>query len=146
MLHQMSFRVVVVALPLVLMFFWQHKNLMYSKKRVVYKLAAKPRRSRPIWSGRSWFHCRFASQSTSHKLAPESSLMWIAASIHPGKLTARPFLPCVCCSVMYSKNGLLEKIERSVAYKSQPGEFMNCGLFVKFEGLLGGNPTEEGKV
>ena len=47
---------------------------------------------------------------------------------------------------MYSKKGAVYKLHAGWFINPTPGEFINCGLFIKFEGFLCGSPTERGKV
>ena len=46
---------------------------------------------------------------------------------------------------MYSKKGVVYKLYAGWFINRTPGEFMNWGLFIKFEGLLCANPTERGE-
>ena len=43
---------------------------------------------------------------------------------------------------MYSKKGVVYKLHAGWFINRTPGEFINWGLFIKFKGLLCGNPTE----
>ena len=44
---------------------------------------------------------------------------------------------------MYSKKGVVSKLHAGRFINRTPGEFINWGLyFMKFKGLLCGNPTE----
>ena len=46
---------------------------------------------------------------------------------------------------MYSKQGVVYKLHAGWFIYRTPGEFINWGLFIKFKGLLCGNPTERGE-
>ena len=46
---------------------------------------------------------------------------------------------------MYSKKGVVYKFHAGWFINRTPGEFINCGLFIRFKGLLCGNPTERGE-
>ena len=50
-----------------------------------------------------------------------------------------------CKNLMYSKNGVVYKLHAGWFINRAPGEFINSGLFIKFKGLLCGNPTERGE-
>ena len=41
------------------------------------------------------------------------------------------------------KQGSLQAARRAIYKSPPPGEFMNWGLFIKFKGLLCGDPTEK---
>ena len=43
---------------------------------------------------------------------------------------------------MYSKIGVVHKLHAGWFIKRPPGEFIKWGLFIKFKGLLRGNPIE----
>ena len=45
---------------------------------------------------------------------------------------------------MYSKLGVVYKLHAGWFINRTPGEFINCGLFIEFKGLLCGNATERG--
>ena len=46
---------------------------------------------------------------------------------------------------MYSKNGVVYKLHAGRFINRTPAEFINSGLFIKFKGLLCGNPIERGE-
>ena len=46
---------------------------------------------------------------------------------------------------MYSKKGVVFKLHAGQFIDRAPGEIIKWGLFIKFEGLLCGNPTERGE-
>ena len=47
---------------------------------------------------------------------------------------------------MCSKNGVVYKLHAGWFINRAPGEFINCGPFIKFKGPLSGHRTERGKV
>ena len=46
---------------------------------------------------------------------------------------------------MYNKKGVVYKLHAGRFINRTPREFINRGLFVKFKGLLCGDPTEQEK-
>ena len=50
-----------------------------------------------------------------------------------------------CKNLMYSKNGVVYKLPAGWFINRTPGKFINSGLFIKFKGLLCGNPIERWK-
>ena len=46
---------------------------------------------------------------------------------------------------MYSKKWVVYKLHAGQFINRAPREFINWGLFIKFKGLLCGNPTERGE-
>ena len=50
-----------------------------------------------------------------------------------------------CKNLMYWKNGVVYKLHAGWFINRTPGELVNCGLFIKFKGLLCGNHTERGE-
>ena len=50
-----------------------------------------------------------------------------------------------CRNLMYCKKGSVYKLPAGWFINRTPGGVYNCGLFIKFEGLLCGNPTERGE-
>ena len=45
-------------------------------------------------------------------------------------------------NLIYSTAGVVYKLHAGWSINRTPGEFMNCGLYIKCKGLLCGNPTE----
>ena len=50
-----------------------------------------------------------------------------------------------CKNLMYCKKGSVYKLPAGWFINRTQGEFINCCLFIKFRGLLCGNPTERGE-
>ena len=46
---------------------------------------------------------------------------------------------------MYSKRGVVYKLRAGRLIDRNPGEFINWGLFIKFKGVLCGNPAKRGE-
>ena len=46
---------------------------------------------------------------------------------------------------MYGKKGVVYKLYAGWFTSRAPGEFRNCGLSIKFKGLVCGIPTERGE-
>ena len=59
---------------------------------------------------------------------------------------ARDLALLIVQNLMYSKKGVVYKLHAGWFINRTPGEFIKCGLFSKFKGLLCGNSTERGEV